>query len=223
MKGNRVFYGGAFDPMTRSHEDILKMLHGLFGGRLVVGVTNHDYKQSWKPIEWRKDVVERFCFEHFSYRCGQSAWEECDVDVVEQNDRTFKFLEAHPNLGIGTIVIGKDELDDLMAGKWHYSKELMDTYNFFIIPRKDGISSTMVRNLIKEGKTDKETLLQYISASTYSRLFKDVDELALAKYQKELASRFVDDGEPPVKVESRRKKSPRKPKESHGFPIVRKR
>ncbi len=172
MEGNRVFYGGAFDPLTKSHEDIIKMLHGLFGRRLVVGVTDHDYKKSWKPIEWRKGVVEQFCVDHFSYPCGQNAWEECDVEVVVQNDRTYKFLKAHPKLDIGTIVIGKDELDDLVvAGKWHYSKELLDTYNFFVIPRTDGVSSSAVRNLIKEGKTDKETLLQYISAQTYLQLF----------------------------------------------------
>ena len=174
---NKVYYGGAFDPITLSHEAIIADLHDLFGDKLVVGVTEHDYKHSWKPLAWRKAVVENVCCEyHIDIPCpcevdGETYFESETIEtvkVVEQKERTYKFLSSHPELGIGTIVMGKDEWDDLNAGKWHYSDRLLEEYKFLVVPRPKTniVSSTLVRRLIAEG-ADRETLRNYISDMVY--------------------------------------------------------
>ena len=176
-KRNKVYYGGAFDPITLSHEAIIEHLYDMFGDKLVVGVTEHDYKKSWKPLAWRKTVVQNVCCKYqidIANPCevdGKTYYESEIIDtikVVEQKERTYKFLSSHPELGIGTIVVGKDELDDLLAGKWYYADKLIDEYKFYVIPRPKTniVSSTMVRKLISEG-ADRETLRNYISDAVY--------------------------------------------------------
>ena len=176
-KRNKVYYGGAFDPITLSHEAIIAELHDLFGDKLVVGVTEHDYKKSWKPLAWRKTVVQNICCKYqidIANPCevdGETYYESEIIDtirVVEQKERTYKFLSSHPELGIGTIVIGNDEWIDLNNGKWHYADKLLEEYKFLVVPRPKTniVSSTLVHKLIAEG-ADRETLLKYISESVY--------------------------------------------------------
>lgn len=183
-KRNNVFYGGAFDPITLSHEAIIADLHDLFGNKLVIGVTQHDYKKSWKSLAWRKAVMENLCVDYnTSYTTPIEIdnkvidYEETPVStikVVEQTERTYKFLSSHPELEIGTIVIGNDEWVDLNNGKWHYADKLLEEYKFLVVPRPktDVVSSTLVRKLIAEG-ADKETLRKYISEMVYQCIAYD--------------------------------------------------
>ena len=155
---DNVFYGGAFDPLTLAHERIISELYGEYGDRLVVGVTDHDYKQSWKPVGWRRNAVWSYC----QRLCP-------DANVVVQDCRTFDFLSRNPDLHIGTVVVGTDEMKDLVDGKWRHSDELLKSCRFLVIPRSDGISSTKVRNLVGDGASDGE-LLEYVSMDILGRI-----------------------------------------------------
>lgn len=155
----KIFYGGAFDPLTLAHERIIRSLHDGFRGTLIVAVTNHDYKQSWKPIEWRMEAVTEYC---------ESLCFFNEIKVVEQDCRTCAFLEKS-NLNVGTIVVGMDEWKDLNDGKWQRSDELLAKYNFLVVPRANGISSTAVRNLVNEKASDEE-ILKYVSVDVCRRM-----------------------------------------------------
>ena len=67
------------------------------------------------------------------------------------------------------MVIGEDEWKDLKAGKWHYSNDILNTYNILTIPRTDDVSSSKVRELLKEN-VGKDELLKYITETTYNIL-----------------------------------------------------
>jgi cytidyltransferase-like protein len=159
-----VFYGGAFDPLTIAHERIIRELYGDFGERLIIGVTNHDYKRSWKPVEWRMGCVRDFC-ESLYFNCFD------EIEIVEQTCRTFEFLRTLRHK-VGTIVVGMDEWKDLLDGKWKYADKLLEEYRFLVIPRTNGVSSTKVREMIAEGMDECE-LLRYVGARTWTRLKED--------------------------------------------------
>ena len=87
--------------------------------------------------------------------------------VIKQTERTWKFLQEKLKLTNNvTIVVGEDEWNDLKAGKWHYSNELLNTYNFKVIPRTNNISSSKVREIIK----NFNELTNYITKETYEIL-----------------------------------------------------
>ena len=152
------FYGGAFNPMTRSHLKIIKYIVNLLeDGKLVIGITSHDYKTYEFDYELRKRIVEDNIKE-FSDK----------IEIVKQDQRTWKFFQTLPYKQI-TMVIGEDEWKDLKAGKWHYSNDILNTYNILTIPRTDDVSSSKVRELLKEN-AGKNELLKYITEITYNIL-----------------------------------------------------
>ena len=159
-----IFYGGAFDPLTVAHERIIKDLHDDYDGRLIVAVTNHDYKQYSKPLEWRLKMVREYC-EHLT------SWDFFGrVNIVVQDCRTWDFFEK-TSLNVGTIVIGMDEWKDLNDGKWHHADELLSKYRFLVLPRTGDVSSTKVRQLISDGVSESE-IRKYVSQRVYNGLFE---------------------------------------------------
>ena len=160
------FYGGAFNPMTKSHLDIIKRIINDMTNddNLIIGITDHDYKTYEFDYNTRlKIVLENLKSIGFDFTLGEK------YQVLKQNQRTWKFFHTLPYKDI-TMVIGEDEWKDLNEGKWHYSKEILNTYKVKVIPRVDNISATKVRELIKN-KANKEELLKYITIETYNLLF----------------------------------------------------
>ena len=90
------------------------------------------------------------------------------IEIIKQDQRTWKFFQTLPYKQI-TMVIGEDEWKDLKAGKWHYSNDILNTYNILTIPRTDDVSSSKVRELLKKN-VDKNELLKYITKTTYNIL-----------------------------------------------------
>ena len=153
------FYGGAFNPMTISHLKIIKYIINLLkdDDKLIIGITSHDYKIYEFDYETRKRIVEENIKEFFN-----------KIEIIKQDQRTWKFFQTLPYKQI-TMVIGEDEWNDLKAGKWHYSNDILNTYNILTIPRTDDVSSSKVRELLKEN-TNKDELLKYITEITYNIL-----------------------------------------------------
>jgi nicotinic acid mononucleotide adenylyltransferase len=147
------FYGGAFNPLTITHQRIIDELvqelelNGCLDNNdiLHIGVTYHDYKEYEFDKEIRFKMVKSYMDSKYLDRYG---WQ---VDF--QDCRTWNYLhkvyseEAQKFI---TIIMGEDEYKDLKAGKWHYSEDILNTYQIKVIPRNDGISSTKVRHLLKE-------------------------------------------------------------------------
>ena len=168
------FYGGAFNPMTKAHFEIIENIvkNMKKDDEFILAITDHNYKTYTYDYYLRKRIVCKN-LEKFGFKPRFES--NSRFKILRQNERTFNFL-AHCTLMKNyiyrkdfVIVLGEDEWDDLNAGKWHYSKELLNTYNFKVIPRTDDISSTKVRELLKNNVGFDE-LQNYITRETYDIL-----------------------------------------------------
>ena len=149
------FYGGAFNPMTLSHLEIIKFIINKLNinDKLIIGITSHDYKIYEFDFKLRKRILK------------ENLKQYTNIEIIKQDQRTWKFFHTLPYKDI-TMVIGEDEWKDLKAGKWHYSNEILNTYKIITIPRVNDISATKVRELLKNNAS-KDELLKYITEETY--------------------------------------------------------
>lgn len=165
MKNITYFYGGAFNPMTLTHINIIKSIIQEMNNtnKLIIGITEHEYK----TFEFNYDLRYKIVFDNLIDICSNIKFQ-----IIKQDERTWKFLNKHfPNENI-TLVMGQDEFDDLNNGKWHYHKNILNTYNIKVIPRTDGISATKVRELLYNNATNEE-LLKFISKITLNHIKND--------------------------------------------------
>lgn len=165
------FYGGAFNPLTLTHQKIIDnlvselKLNGCTDDNdiLHIGITFHDYKN----YEFDKDLRMKFVKEYMDSKyLDKFGWE-----VSFQDERTWNYLhkvytdDAQKYI---TLIMGQDEYDDLKAGKWHQSDDILNTYNIKVIPRTDGVSSSKVRELIKNKQFNE--VKTYVSDKTFDIL-----------------------------------------------------
>lgn len=136
-------FGSWFDPFTKAHEAILKTLQKKVltkNDSLVICVTANDEKQNRTPVEERYALVEK-----------DLNAKKIPHTLVIQPNRMYDFLHSeffeNVNSFDVTIVIGQDEFDALLAGKWKYSTSLLKNYRFIVFSReKDGVTMYNVKN-----------------------------------------------------------------------------
>jgi nicotinate-nucleotide adenylyltransferase len=161
------FYGGAFNPMTKAHINIIKNILDNMKDEdlMIIAITDHDYKNYDYDYNTRLHIVlKNLKYSGFNDTLGGR------IQLIKQDRRTWKFLNEVLNIKNNlTLVVGEDEWNDLNEWKWNYSKELLNTYKFKVIPRTDDISSTKVRELIKNN-VDFNELQKYITKETYNIL-----------------------------------------------------
>jgi nicotinic acid mononucleotide adenylyltransferase len=157
------FYGGAFNPLTNSHIEIINTILNEMNNDdlLIIGITDHDYKTFQFSYDIRYFIVKQNCLTYCNHPYKR-------IKLIKQDKRTWQFLNElmYKNY---VLVIGEDEYIDLKNGKWFYSKEILDNFELKVIPRNNGISSTKVRELLKNNATFEE-LKEYISDITYQIL-----------------------------------------------------
>lgn len=135
-------FGTAANPLTLAHQKIVQEILGESRmNKVVLALADHDYKKIAIPYIIREKIVRA----NFSKETKEGR-----VEVVRQDQRTFKFLESFPEK-VDTVVVGEDEWKDLNEGKWHYSKELLSGWRWRVVPRTDGVSSSKVRALLEQG------------------------------------------------------------------------
>lgn len=152
------FYGGAFNPLTKAHLNIISdILNKMVkDDRFIIAITTHDYKRYQFSYDIRKKIIEE--------NLRDFDLKDKNVKIINQTERTWKFLNSLTKEKI-TIILGEDEYNDLKKGLWHYSQEILNTYEFIIYPRIDNISSSMVREMINTDIRNSE-ILNYISLTT---------------------------------------------------------
>ena len=153
-----IFYGAAFDPPTKAHIEIIRRLVKNPDDHVCIGITDHDYKNFKFNYNQRSDMLD------LAMKCqGVSS---ANISIVRQNHRTWRFL-AYQVTNIDAIAIGEDEWQSLMKGEWEFSRLLLEKYLLIVIPRKNGISSTKVREWIMNGTPYNEQIAQYIDEPVY--------------------------------------------------------
>lgn len=167
------FYGGAFNPLTKAHQqiidDIINNKININNDSLILGVTSHDYKEYDYNQSLRYDMVYNYMFNKYVPLMEKNIF--IKWQVLHQYIRTYKFLEKlYPNQQKNIIIVlGEDEWNDLNDKKWEYSDELLNEYKFEVIPRTNNISSTKVRELLSNN-SDYNTLSEYISEEVYNMI-----------------------------------------------------
>lgn len=127
----KFVYGGAFDPITRAHLEIIKTIQKVRkeNDEFFVLISNNDEKEYKTSLDDRFSVVKATFLDVFKDKAPA---------IIEQDKRTFMFLKEHfaqQDEEI-TIVVGQDEWHALLEGKWVHHKELLKTYNFIVIARE---------------------------------------------------------------------------------------
>ena len=126
------YFGFAADPITKAHISIIKSVikHLSVDDKFYVAITDNDEKNFNTSFEDRQLVVRQTLKSVFDKNCPE---------VIRQNTRTYPFLKETfaGNDDNITVIIGEDEWNDLLDGKWNASNYMLKTYKF-IVARRDG-------------------------------------------------------------------------------------
>lgn len=178
-------FGSWFDPFTKAHEAILKTLQKKVltkDDKLIVCVTANDEKQNRTPVEERYALVEK-----------DLNAKKIAHTLVVQNNRMYDFLrgdkmfkDARPS--DITIVIGQDELNALLEGKWKYSQTLLHSYNFIVFYReKDGVTHYSIKDVSIRFTAFDDAELEDVSSSEVREIFRRNPECHYKDVQKHIS------------------------------------
>lgn len=180
----KYVFGLAGDPITLGHIAIVKSVHKHLNenDELYIMVSNNDEKQYHTSLSERFDVINQTM---------KSLFKSQIPIIVEQDKRTFSFLQEQFNGQDSeiTIVVGEDEWNALLDGKWNAHDRLLKTYSFVVARRNgegdlrdsdkynvkvinlydcDEISSTKVREIFYRNPDVKYKEVQaYINKKTF--------------------------------------------------------
>lgn len=126
----KYIFGAAFDPITLGHIAIIKSVHKHLtkDDQMFVLVSNNDEKKYHTSLDERFDVVSATLKSVFKTNCPA---------IIEQDRRTYMFLNEHfaGQADEITIIMGEDEWNALLDGKWMYSEKLLNKYKFMVARR----------------------------------------------------------------------------------------
>ena len=177
-------FGSWFDPFTKAHEAILKTLQKNVitqKDKLIICVTANDEKQDRTPVEERYALVEK----------DLKAKKIAHTLVVQPN-RMYDFLHSKlfdnvPYSDI-TVVIGEDEFDALMTGKWKYSQTLLKNYCFIVFKRAaDAITHYHEKFTDRVIFMDIDTEFEDVSSSEVREIFRRNPECHYKDVQKHIS------------------------------------
>ena len=177
-------FGSWFDPFTKAHEAILKTLQKNVitqKDKLIICVTANDEKQDRTPVEERYALVEK----------DLKAKKIAHTLVVQPN-RMYDFLHSKlfdnvPYSDI-TVVIGEDEFDALMTGKWKYSQTLLKNYCFIVFKRAaDAITHYHEKFTDRVMFMDIDTEFEDVSSSEVREIFRRNPECHYKDVQKHIS------------------------------------
>lgn len=177
-------FGSWFDPFTKAHEAILKTLQKNVitqKDKLIICVTANDEKQDRTPVEERYALVEK----------DLKAKKIAHTLVVQPN-RMYDFLHSKlfdnvPYSDI-TVVIGEDEFDALMTGKWKYSQTLIKNYCFIVFKRAaDAITHYHEKFTDRVMFMDIDSEFEDVSSSEVREIFRRNPECHYKDVQKHIS------------------------------------
>lgn len=177
-------FGSWFDPFTKAHKAILKTLQKKVltkNDNLVICVTVNDEKQNRTPVEERYALVEK-----------DLNAKKIPHTLVVQPNRMYDFLHGEFFYNVNsfdiTIVIGEDEFDDLMAGKWKYSQSLLKNYRFIVFKRaSDAITHYHEKFTDSVMFMDIDTEFEDVSSSEVREIFRRNPECHYKDVQKHIS------------------------------------
>lgn len=132
----KYIFGLAGDPITLGHIAIIKNVHKHLqeNDEFYIMVSNNDEKNYHTSLSERFEVIRQTI---------KTLFKTNTPIIVEQDKRTYAFLQEQFNGQENdiTIVVGEDEWNALINGKWMNHISLLYTYKFLIVKR--GIDTTI--------------------------------------------------------------------------------
>lgn len=186
-------YGGSFNPMTKAHMEIVSSLLKIADIEKVILIPVGDKypKEDLLDSKSRTDIIQG------NIDALSVAYEvEIDTIEIESPGRMFTYDTLkqiqlkYPTQEI-SFVLGVDNLREINT--WHKAEELLQKFDLILVNRSDDstefneefvgnvvtvielekmseISSSKVRQIVRESGYEKEELLKYISVQTFGYL-----------------------------------------------------
>jgi len=166
MRKRIGIFGGSFDPPHKGHVEICR--HLLVKNDVdeiwAVPCFMHPYNKVMAPFKDRV-MMCKFAFEEFGGRVIISDAEKKMGDVSYTINTIEHFTERYPEYKF-YFIVGSDTAKD--AAKWKDSEKINSLIQLIRVPRGPDslipdISSTDVRNCIKNGKSFKELVTRQVA------------------------------------------------------------
>lgn len=123
-------FGSAFDPITIAHTKIIDHFCSLMDDEdeMILLVTNNDEK-NYTEIGYRRVMMV--------YTWVMQSKYKNKIHIEVQNARLFEYVARHPGIfpEDSMYIIGSDEWEALLAGKWEHHVELQTYFKFIVVTR----------------------------------------------------------------------------------------
>lgn len=145
-------FPGSFDPITKGHESIIKRALPMFD-KIIIAIGNNSEKKNLFPIDKRKEWIEKtFSTEN---KISVAVYEGLTIDFCKKNNANYILR------GLRTSADFEFE-----RGIAHMNKAMhpdIETIFLLTTPELSAITSTIVRDIIKNGGDAKQFVPQSIS------------------------------------------------------------
>ncbi len=154
------FFGGCFNPVTKAHVELI---------REVIEKENLD-KVYFVPMGDFYEKQDLISFEHRKAMLGLALQNEDKMEILEISNQkektyaidTFQKIDCQFPEVQRFFIMGTDNYEKMRTWK---NQELLQKYHYILLDRnKESMSSTMVRNKIKQGEDFVELVPEAIVA-----------------------------------------------------------
>lgn len=147
----KYIYGTAADPITKAHLAILKAVakHMTANDELIITISNDDEKEYKATYEQREMLVANAVKPYTKFG---------SVTIMEQKFRMRYFLNTYfkGQEDQITLVVGQDEWEALLDGKWVNGDQLLKNYHFVVAKRDyDKCDEAMNEVEVPEGMAEQ--------------------------------------------------------------------
>lgn len=158
------FFGGCFNPPTNTHLNLAEDLitKGTLDKVVFVPVGDYYEKQDLVPAIHRYNMLKIACKDIDSLEVEEIA--SLHRDKLFATDTFELIYEKYHKEAEIYFIMGSDNYEKMPT--WKNYEEIKDKYKYIILDRTEDISSTDIRNKIKQGESVSdylnEKVLEYI-------------------------------------------------------------
>lgn len=130
MKNKKCMFGGAFNPPTKTHIQIIEMLSSLFSEVYVVPNDLKHYKQDAVKFKYRYKMLQ-MCIDKIEHN------ENIIISDIEHTGNYYGSYDTLRALGHPVFVCGDDFFENVVS--WHNPETLLEENEFLVLTRNKTI------------------------------------------------------------------------------------
>ncbi|AKO77536.1 hypothetical protein EN12_20420 [Vibrio cholerae] len=158
-------FGSAFNPPTMGHANAILQVRDKFDEIWMVPSFSHAFGKQMVDFDLRCKLVDAFSKEMVDNYGVKVKGEYCERDIAKDGKPVYSLdllshlTQKHPGCEF-ILIIGKDNEDNFDA--FYRSAEIKEKWSLSVVQDIVNIRSTLVRNLIKEGKAIDEVVFPLV-------------------------------------------------------------